>query len=368
MRVTAYIHPKRTLPRATGVTKHFVHMVRGLAEWPDVQLQQLAPRKELDASGRLAEPSLLRDLPTVGHPGSRRVMEKLWAILNAPKVDRWIGPADWIYCPAEAYVASAKARQAITIHQTYSFEPGLLPIQNSFFLTWFRQLFRIIIHRADLLLIVSEFLRGRLVELFGADPAKMVVVGNGVEDAYFQLGSAAGNFDRRNPYLLLIGGLTYIKGADYVLDTARALRKSGSGTRILIAGKSDPPFADAAKAIDNIVELDYQPVEALTGLMSGAAGLLVLSRYESFGIPAAEAMAIGTPVIAAPRGAVPEVVADAGIFVDPQKPQEIVEAAEQLVRDDSFRAGLVSRGRARAEQFRWSRCVERLHAALQRAG
>jgi glycosyltransferase involved in cell wall biosynthesis len=366
MRITAYIHPKRTLPRATGVTKHFVHMVRGLAELPDVQLQQLTARRELDSSGRM-EGSLLRDLPTVGHPGSRRLMEKLWAIFNAPKVDRWIGPTDWIYCPAEAYVAS-RARQAITIHATYFFEPGLVPQQNRGFLTWFGQLFRCIVRRADLLLTVSQFMRGRLVELFNADPAKIVVVGNGVEDAYFGRGAQPSGFDPQNPYLLLVGGLTYIKGADYVLAAARALRAAGSPIKILVAGKSDMPYTAEARSIDNIIELGYQSVESLTGLMSGAAGVLVLSRYESFGIPAAEAMAIGTPVIAARSSAVPEVLGDTGIFVDPQQPDDIAQAAGQLARGDSFRSELVIKGRARAEQFRWSRCVARLHEALLRAG
>ena len=128
------------------------------------------------------------------------------------------------------------------------------------------------------------------------------------------------------------------------------------------------PYAAEARSIDNIIELGYQSVESLTGLMSVAAGVLLLSRYESFGIPAAEAMAIGTPVIAARSGAVPEVLGDAGIFVDPQQPEEIAQAAGQLARGDSFRFELVIKGRVRAEQFRWSRCVARLHEAPLSAG
>ena len=95
-------------------------------------------------------------------------MEKLWLVLSHPLADRWTGPCDWVYCPAEAFVPVRNARLAVTIHATYFFEKDLPGIAKPSF--WFKRLFEKILSRADLVATVSQFMKGRLVELFDANP------------------------------------------------------------------------------------------------------------------------------------------------------------------------------------------------------
>jgi glycosyltransferase involved in cell wall biosynthesis len=93
--------------------------------------------------------------------------------------------------------------------------------------------------------------------------------------------------------------------------------------------------------------------EDLPYLLSGAELLVMPSLYEGFGLPALEAMACGTPVVASNAGAVPEVVGDAAILVDPTDVGALAEAIHRVLIDRALWKDLAERGLARAAQFSW---------------
>lgn len=93
----------------------------------------------------------------------------------------------------------------------------------------------------------------------------------------------------------------------------------------------------------------------LADLYAGAAAFVYPSRYEGFGLPLLEAMACGAPVIAAAAGAIPEVVGDAGILVDPDDEDAMASAIARLMDDTDAADQLREAGRVRARAFTWER-------------
>jgi glycosyltransferase involved in cell wall biosynthesis len=106
---------------------------------------------------------------------------------------------------------------------------------------------------------------------------------------------------------------------------------------------------------DAVVRLGSVDDDALGRLYREAAALVYPSRYEGFGLPVLEAMACGTPVIAARAGSIPEVLGDAGILLGPDDTSGWTAAMVGLLRDGEMAARMRAQGLARAAEFTWER-------------
>jgi glycosyltransferase involved in cell wall biosynthesis len=348
-------------------------MLLCLAQRPGVELILLAAKDQLTDDGRIPEGSPLHRMPVRSIALPARLLHFLWRTFNWPPVDRWCGNVDWIYSPTETYVPARNARIAATIHCVNWFEKEL-PWSNTDENLHTRRrmatVFRPIINHADLICTVSEFLKGRICELLRADPFRIAVVGNGVEEEFVAEGrqSVASNNPASEPYVLSVGALESRKGAEHLIALARHLAQTAPNLELVIgAGRyGDPKFISEAEQLPNVLLKGYVGRDALPKLIRGAKALLMLSRYETFGIPAVEAMAVGTPVIAARFGSLPEIVGEAGILVDANRPTEVLRALLTLdnieMREQYRRLGF-----QRVQQFTWQACVSRLLASMKEA-
>ncbi|MFQ5868515.1 MAG: glycosyltransferase family 4 protein, partial [Candidatus Zixiibacteriota bacterium] len=109
---------------------------------------------------------------------------------------------------------------------------------------------------------------------------------------------------------------------------------------------------------DNLRYLFSLKKGELAMLYNCAHFLVFPSLYEGFGLPALEAMACGCPVIASNRASLPEVVGEAGLFFDPEEPEELAEKMSLLGNDEGLRQELKERGKVQAQKFRWERTAE----------
>ena len=100
--------------------------------------------------------------------------------------------------------------------------------------------------------------------------------------------------------------------------------------------------------------LQRLPASDVAALMASADAFCLPSLFEGFGLPALEAMACGAPVVVSNRGALPEVVADGGLVVDPD-PEAVSDAILRVVGDRDLANRLRAAGVARAAPFSWTR-------------
>ena len=161
--------------------------------------------------------------------------------------------------------------------------------------------------------------------------------------------------------ILFMGTLEPRKNLGALLDAYRLLLQRRRGVPpLVVAGRftpaaaaweetmARPPLASAVRRLGYVDPADRRRV------YEAARVVVVPSLNEGFGFPALEAMTLGIPVVAASRGALPEVVGDAGLLVDPEDVTAIADAVDRICLDDALAAALGSRGIERAKRFHWT--------------
>jgi glycosyltransferase involved in cell wall biosynthesis len=229
--------------------------------------------------------------------------------------------------------------------------------------TWHRGIGLTAARHARWVVTVSEFSRRELVELGGLDPQRLTVIGGGV-DARFTPGDGARTMAAlglHRPYVLTIATDDPRKNLDALVPCAAALARRG--IELVWAGDSRPQFA-RTRPLTGLRALGYVPDELLVDLYRGAEAFVLPSRYEGFGLTCLEAMACGTPVIAADRAALPEVCGDAALLVDPDDPSAITQAVLTACEDPLRAALLRAAGIDRAQRYTWERAAGACDALL----
>jgi glycosyltransferase involved in cell wall biosynthesis len=197
------------------------------------------------------------------------------------------------------------------------------------------------------------------------------VVGNGVEPEFFEVAEKSQGVsgeDAARPFILSVGGLNHLDGGDRVINVARLLLKKMPDLRLLVAGcQHDETMQRAAAELPNLTLLGYVKSDRLACYMRDALAFFYPTRYETFGMAAAEAMAAGAPIVTCRCAAVPEIVGEAAIYAQPDQPAAVLEAIRDLQSRAALRDHLICSGRRRAELYRWSACVDRLQQALEQS-
>lgn len=210
---------------------------------------------------------------------------------------------------------------------------------------------------------VSEFAKNDIVETCGILPDKITVVSNAASDQYRVI-----NFGERRRLVLCVGSLQPLKNYSRVLQ-AFMLLNSPDSELLLVGGKNSKVFPEnynlgGYQDLENVSFTGYKSASELVSLYNEAQVLVIPSLYETFGIPALEAMKCGCTVIASRRGGLPEVCGDSAYYVDPEDVGDISGAISKMLNDKALRQAYVQRGLKNAERFSWKISAERFVLVL----
>ncbi|HVP61299.1 MAG TPA: glycosyltransferase family 1 protein [Myxococcaceae bacterium] len=219
------------------------------------------------------------------------------------------------------------------------------------------------VRRARGLLTVSEFARRELASRLGVPESRWSIVPPGV-DPRFHPPTAEERLQARARlglparYLLAVGNPKPHKNLALLARIATRLPVP----LVLLAGDgAGRVFPRPTRVLSEVEEAH------LPALYGGAEALLLPSRHEGFGLPALEAMATGTPVLAANAGSLPEVTGGAAELLDPDAPEAWIAASNAIVATPLLRARWASAGRERARAFTWERCARHTLAVYRSA-
>ena len=236
---------------------------------------------------------------------------------------------------------------------------------------YFQTMTRLSARVADAVIVPSEAVRGdvlRILPASGGPPERVFVIPEAAGTAFHPQDAAAIEAVRRRyglegPFLLSVGSLEPGKNRERLLQAFARLRAQGLKHTLVVAGQrawrceGEAPLARRLGLADSVRFLGHVPQADLPALYSAADLFVFPSLYEGFGLPALEAMACGTPVVASNVSALPEVVGDAALQVPPLDVEALADAVERLLRDDRLRSDLRERGLERARQFSWEKAA-----------
>ncbi len=288
-------------------------------------------------------------------------------------------PPDVLFVPAHVLPVVHPARTVVTVHDL-----GYLHHRHAHrAVDWaYLHLSTLYNARAATMVIAdSEATKKDLVDRYQVPPEKVVTVYlahderfRPIEDAA-RLAAVRGKYGIDADYFLCLGTLQPRKNITGILSAFGALkRRLDVPHKMVIVGKpgwlseATVKRASALGIKGDVIFTGYVDEEDLVVLLGGAEALVFLSLYEGFGLPAVEAMACGTPVIASNVSSLPEVVGDAGLLVDPLDTAAVCRAMTAVVARPDLREQLRANGLRRAANFTWRRCAEQTLQVIHEAG
>lgn len=300
---------------------------------------------------------------------------------NWPKMDKMLGGTDVLFLPNLNFAAwSKETRTILTMHDlSFEYYPETF--------SWKRRLWHFFINpkrlvqKVDKLIAVSDSTRNDLVSVYGINPQKIQTIHSAVPEIFqvldrnnLRLTLVAKKYSLPYKFILFLGTIEPRKNVAGLVRAFNLLRDLNHPElekyKLVIAGavgwKSEPIFAEMAAS-------PYAADIIVTGMVDSAdipmiynlASLFVYpSFFEGFGFPPLEAMACGVPVVTSNCSSLPEVVGEAGVMIDPDRPDEIFQAMKEVLLDRKLQEKMKSASLEQATKFSWTRTAEKFSKIL----
>ncbi len=277
-----------------------------------------------------------------------------------------------------------RAPVVVQLHEAAWDDPSTRSLADPSFVATYEAPSRAAAQRSARVVTPSESSRRQIVQSYAVPADRVLVAPHGVDHAVFNPGATGGSEvvaraggDPARPYVLFVAQLHPRKNLAALRDAMTALARRGFPPALVIVGW--PPFdgsdpaaierdacADLPGTTGRVVHLRGITEDELAATMASASAFCLPSLMEGFGLPALEAMACGVPVVVSDRGALPEVVGDAGIVTAPSA-DALEDALASVLSDEESARALGSAALARSHGFTWDKTGAAWLRALEEA-
>ncbi len=366
MRLTVGFDATAAARQQAGIGRYTRELLRALSRIDDgIRYRVFYSGQGADASGIPPLPSRFR---VRALPVSDRVSNAVWHRARVPiPIEPFIGRISLFHSPDFAAPPTLARPTVVTVHDlAFEREPDCA-------VPSLRDYLRAVVPRAARkathIIAVSETTKRDIMELYGIPERKITVVYEGIAPALqerpqsYVSRTMLAPYGITDPYILSVGTIEPRKNYVRLLEAYRILAERGIRQHLVIAGAPgwmyEPVFNRIRElGLNDRVTLLRPSDEHLAALYGGADAFVYPSLYEGFGIPALEALAAGVPSAVTERSALPEVVGDAAILLDPTDVESIAHAIDLILADKHLRERLREAGPARAAAFSWARAAD----------
>jgi len=308
------------------------------------------------------------------------VYKLIWPIIHVPYSWFFGGENDVTVFFNYVIPPGVKGRKALYIYDlAHLAYPSTVRFRTRI---WFKIVLKKSCQRADMIFTISEFSKKEIVERMNIPEDRIRVISCGVDAKKFEnrysqeeVKQVKAKYNLADNYFLYLGTIEPRKNVINLLKAYYELQKSENTSRnipkLVLAGvkgwkcKDVYEFVNTHNLQEKVIFVGYVEEHEKVILLNAAIGFVFISWYEGFGIPPLEAMASGTPVMISNRSALPEVVGDAAIIVDPERIDEITAGLKLMMYNREFCDALVTKARERVPLYSWQRSGAIIVKALE---
>ncbi|MDD3679546.1 MAG: glycosyltransferase family 1 protein [Candidatus Shapirobacteria bacterium] len=298
--------------------------------------------------------------------------KKLWTQIALPIKLFWEKETpDVFFSPAHYAPRIAKTKTVVAIHDlAYLTHPKeFRAIDQKQLSSWTKYSVR----KAKKVIAVSHNTKNDLIDFYQLPEEKITVIHNGFDHRRFHPNLTKSNiknikekYQIDGDYLVYLGTLQPRKNIESLIRAFPEIIRKNPNTKLVVIGKKGWLYSTVFSLVQKlnlekkVIFTDFVPDEEVPFLIAGAQIFVLPSLYEGFGITALEAMACGVPVVVSRVSSLPEVVGDAGLYVDnPKNYAQIAKQINKILADSSLAKKLTKKGINQSKKFSWEKCAEK---------
>ncbi len=325
----------------TGVEVYCQHIIHGLLE--------------RDNNLILYTPKLIIDLPKKNQKVLSWPINKLWSQLRLG-FELLIHPPDIFFSPGYVIpflgLLNKTTRKIVTIHDVAFIH---LPHSYSRWQKWFLTITTYqAVKFAHKIIVPTQATADDLINYFNCSASKIKVTYFG----YDQPSMNNSQPSARKKQILYIGRVEDKKNIDNLIQAFKIFNKKYPAYKLILAGKLGYGYDKNKFSIAGVEYLGYITTSRKEELLKQSSCLVLVSKYEGFGLPLLEGFSYHLPVLASAIPVLKEVGQQACLYVNPQLPQNIAIGLEKITQDNELRKKLIQQGLQRLTIFDWPVCIQ----------